>query len=303
MDPTGMHTGTFERIYDPSDRPERPSRSGQESTWYFNDHTFVQDHKTGSWHLYGITHPEPASPLDETRFGHATAETLTQRRWDHRPAALTATGTETGPSEGGEHHIWAPDVTFHDGTYYMFYAGGVVDEPRPHERYKLQLATSTDLSTWQRHPQNPLFEDGYDARDPCLIRYDGRWVLFYTATVPRSGGSHVVAYRTSTDLVHWGDKRIAFGHPATGTTGGPTESPTVIEHGDHWYLFVCCDPEYTSTRVYRSDTPLAFEYENDVGAIETHAAEVVHDDGTWYISGAGWEQGGVFLASLSFPTT
>ena len=294
-----MIAGKFEQIYDPNVQEKLLVDKASEEQWYYNDHAFVRERETGTWHLFGITHPEPASPLDETRFGHATAETLTQQPWDVQPFALTATRESTAPGEGGEHHIWAPHVLFHEGLYYMFYAGGVVDEPHPHERYKIQVATSENLYDWERSPQNPLFEDGYDARDPHMIRYDDRWVMYYTATTSRSGGNHVVAYRTSDDLIEWGDKRIAFEHPSTGTIAGPTESPCVVRDGEYWYLFVCCEPDYTSTQVYRSTDPFDFEYTTDnVGCIEAHAAEVVRDDDQWYVSGAGWEQGGVYLSPL-----
>ena len=46
----------------------------------------------------------------------------------------------------------------------------------------INLATSTDLWTWTRHPDGPLFHDGYDARDPFVIRIGEQWVMYYTAT-------------------------------------------------------------------------------------------------------------------------
>ena len=297
--------GDFERIYDPSVQGDEPLKLGPDGPWYFNDHTFVRgrahaDDEEDTWHLYGITHPEPADPLDEKNFGHATAETLLQKPWNEQPFAMTATGENTGPKEEGEHHIWAPHVIFHGGTYYMFYTGGVVDAPDPHQRYKIQLATSEDLFDWTRHPSNPLFEDGFDARDPMVTRIRDQWVMYYTATSTPAGGHHVVAYRTSDDLVNWSEREIAFRHPDTGTFAGPTESPTVVRHGKFWYLFVCCDGDYTCTKVYRSRDPFRFDFENNVGEIDAHAAEVVKADGNWYISSAGWGQGGVYLAPLNF---
>ena len=57
--------GKFIKVYDPS--------VGETGPWYYNDHTLVQDRVTGTWHVYAITHAEPANPLDEKSFGHATA--------------------------------------------------------------------------------------------------------------------------------------------------------------------------------------------------------------------------------------
>jgi len=279
--------GEFERIYDPS--------VGESGPWYFNDHTFVRGQE-GTWNLFGITHPEPAAPLDEKQFGHATAQTLLQSPWAKQPPALRA------DPDAGETHIWAPHVIFHDGLYYMFYAGGTSD----FTAYKMKLATSADLKTWTRRP-GALFEDGWEARDPMVLRVGDRWAMYYTATTERTGGNHIVAYRTSDDLVNWSERGIAFRSPRTGTAGGPTESPFVVKRGDAYYLFVCCGDgedygaEYRITNVYRSGDPLRFEPEDGAGSIDAHASEVVEDaDGQWYVSSAGWGQGGVELAPLDF---
>src|SRR5579859_6885960 len=72
--PTGMdkaqarfRVGRFHKIYDPS--------KGEKQKWYINDHTFIRA-ADGQWHLFGITHPEPANPLEEKFFAHATAPDL-----------------------------------------------------------------------------------------------------------------------------------------------------------------------------------------------------------------------------------
>ena len=275
--------GPFTHIYDPS--------VGEPQPWYVNDHTFVRDVATGTWHLYGITHTEPADPLHESQFAHATAPSL-QGPWTKQPPALQA------DPAFGEHYIWAPYVVHHDGTYYMFYAGG---NEQDFTSYRIQLATSTDLVHWTRSPADPLFRDGWEARDPMVVREGDRWVMYYTATSSPTGGNHIVAYRTSDDLLHWGERHVALLHPNTGTAGGPTESPFVVHRGHWWYLFTCCGSDggdYKATNVFRSRDPLHFEVDDQVGTIPAHAAEVIHDHGRWYVSGAGWGQGGVYLARL-----
>ncbi|WP_394838338.1 family 43 glycosylhydrolase [Pendulispora rubella] len=269
----------FFRIYDPS--------AGESEPWYINDHAFIRG-PDGTWHLFGITHTEPAAPLDEKSFAHATSPSLADGPWQKQPPALVA-----DPAYG-ETLLWAPYILLHEGTYYMFYCAGSED----HARYRIRLATSTDLWTWTRAPE-PLFEDGFDARDPMVIRVGDRWVMYYTATLEPSGGAHVVAYRTSKDLHHFGERRIAFRDPSSGTFGGPTESPFVVARDGGYYLFIGPRDAYSSTAVYFSDDPFHFEPSQRVGAIASHAAEVVQDaDGTWYASAAGWGQGGVYLARL-----
>ncbi len=280
--PQTVSAGAFFRVYDPS--------VGETQQWYYNDHTMVRDVVTGTWHVYAITHAEPANPLDEKVFGHATAPSPTGP-WTKRPFALTA-----NPALG-ESHIWAPHVIHDNGRYYMFYAAGTPD----HAAYRMHLATSTDLTTWTRSPANPLFTDGFDARDPMITRIGGTWVMYYTANSTPTGGNHQVAYRTSGDLVNWSAKQVAFSHPASGTFGGPTESPFVVYRGGWWYLFVCCDPGYKDTRVYRSRDPLRFSVSDLAGRIDAHAAEVVTEpNGATWVTGAGWGQGGLHLAPLRF---
>ncbi|MBL1078487.1 glycosyl hydrolase family 32 [Nocardia sp. 2] len=276
-----VRAGRFTPIYDPS--------AARGETWYINDHTLIRDAR-GRWHLFGITHREPADPFGEIEFAHATAEEL-HGPWRTHPSALTA-----DPGYG-DTHLWAPYVMSCAGTYFMFYAGGGVDRTSA----AINLATSPDLFEWTRHPDGPLFRDGYDARDPMVLRIGDSWVMYYCATSTARGGNHVVAYRTSTDLLHWGERRIAYTDPTSGTEAGNTESPHVLRHAGNWYLFIGPRPDYVGTEVFRSDDPFHFRPRDLVGRIAAHAAEVVADGGRFWVTGAGWGQGGVHLAPLWFP--
>jgi len=276
-----VSAGKFEKIYDPS--------VGEKERWYINDHCFVPG-ADGVWHLFGITHAETANPLDEKNFAHATAKRFTQKPWHKQPFALSAEWTEWK-----EVHLWAPHVIRHNATYFMFYCAGDKD----HTKYKIHLATSSDSKTWKRHPKNPVVVDGFDARDPFVLRVGGKWVMYYTATSAPSGGNHVVAYRTSDDLVTWGERKTAFRDPSMGTYGGPTESPFVVRRGDTYYLFTGPRGGYRGTDVFRSKHPFHWRVEDKVAHIDSHAAEVIRDvDGRWYVSHCGWGQGGVYLAPL-----
>ncbi|WP_372411025.1 glycosyl hydrolase family 32 [Streptomyces luteireticuli] len=270
----------FVQIYDPS--------VGEPGPWYLNDHTFVQDDQ-GTWHLFGITHAEPSNDKDETTFAHATAPSL-NGPWTKRPPALYA-----DPARG-ETHLWAPHVIRAGSTYYMFYAGGGSDPANA----AISLATSTDLYTWTRYPGGPLFRDGYEARDPMVTRVGDQWVMYYTATAGPGGGNHVVAYRTSTDLVHWSNRSVAFTDPESGRGGGGTESPFVVFAGGTWHLFLGPRGGYVGTDVFCSPDPFRFSADQLCGHVFSHAAEVIDTGGRWWISHAGWGQRGVWLAGLDF---
>lgn len=277
-----VSSGAFVKIYDPS--------VGESQPWYVNDHCFIKG-KDGLWHLFGITHQEPARPMEETNFAHATAHKLLQQPWHKEPFALTVAPQEPWH----EVHLWAPCVIANSNLYYMFYCAGA----RDHAKYEIHLATSSNLKTWTRSPKNPMLEDGYDARDPFVLRISNKWVMYYTATSKPEGGNHVVAYATSDDLLNWSKRGVAFTDPTIGTFGGPTESPFVVKRGGAYYLFIGPRGGYDGTDVFRSHNPFSWSITNKVGHIVAHAAEVIHDDdGKWYVSRAGWGRGGVYLAPL-----
>ena len=85
-----MSAGEFVPIYDPS--------VGEDEPWYINDHTFVRG-PDGTWHMFGITHAEPADPLDERHFAHATAPAL-RVRGPSSPSPSTPTRGTARPTCG-----------------------------------------------------------------------------------------------------------------------------------------------------------------------------------------------------------
>jgi predicted GH43/DUF377 family glycosyl hydrolase len=275
--------GEFKKIYDPS--------VGMPEKWYINDHCFVQD-DDGTWHMFGITHQEPAAPKDEKFFAHATSRELLNPQWEKHEHVLHANF-----DRWQETHVWAPHVIKHDDHYYMYYCGGGTDDAN----YKIHLATSPDLWDWTRHESNPMVIDGYHARDPMVLRHEDQWIMYYTANSEPAGGNHVVAAVTSQDLVHWKNKRVVFVHPKRGTYGGPTESPFVVRRNGSFYLFVCTNEPYNDSAVYESDNPWNWSFEGQVGQAPSHASEVIQTpSGEWFLSRAGWGEGGLYLAPLEW---
>lgn len=276
-----FEVGPFTRIYDPS--------VGEAERWYINDHCFVQG-ADGRWHMFGITHAEPMAPLDERFLAHATAPDVLGP-WSKQPHVMHA------DLAAGETHVWAPHVIRDGDRYGMFYCAG----GEAHARYRIHAATSTDLLGWTRVTANPLVIDGFDARDPMVVRIGGEWVLYYTATSAPEGGHHVVKAVTSQDFAHWGPAREVFRSATVGTYGGPTESPFVIRRGEAWLLFVCTNRGYSETAVYRSASPFEWREADLIGAFPAHAAEVIPiERDRWLVSRAGWGQGGLHLAELSW---
>jgi predicted GH43/DUF377 family glycosyl hydrolase len=278
---TKLHCGKFKKIYDQS--------INEIGKWYINDHCFIKDNKN-QWHLFGITHKEPAKPLDELHFAHATAKNFTQKKWDKQKFALST----HKKAPWFETHLWAPHIIENNGIYFMYYCAG----GKNHYEYKIHLATSKDMKSWTRHQNNPMIIDGYDARDPYILKLKDKWIMYYTANRPAKKGNHVVMSVESKDLINWGNKKIVFTHPRVGTYGGPTESPCVIQKDGKFYLFVCTNNPYDDTAVYESDSPFNWNIQNKVGKFPAHCAEVIKVKDKWYISRAGWGRGGVYIAEL-----
>ena len=193
-----------------------------------------------------------------------------------------------------EYLLWAPHVIKHDGTYYMYVCVGDKDS----HNYPIHLLMSEDLKTWTRSPDNPMVVDGFDGRDPMVLRVGDEWVMYYTATSVPEGGNRTVNCVTSKDLVNWSNQQTVFTHPQVGTFGGPTESPFVVRRGENFYLFIC-DNDWIN--VFVSHDPFQWDNGNQVGRIHAHACEVVRDtDGKWYITHAGWMSGPVEIAPLQW---
>ncbi|OEJ34698.1 family 43 glycosylhydrolase [Streptomyces subrutilus] len=281
--PRRVGAGPFAYVYDPS------TSAGPR---YLNDHTLVK--ARGRWHLFAIvgrSAPRGESPDSgaETTFAHASAPS------PHGPWTTHADALTVDPSYFGEEHLWAPHVVEADGRFWMFYAGGGENGAA------ISLATSTDLFTWTREPDGPLFR-GLAARDPMVLRAGGEWVMYYTE-LSGPGGRHVVAFRRSADLLHWSEPGVAFTDASTDATVSVTESPYVVERDGWYYLFIGPRGGYEGTDVLASRDPFHFELAGYAGHVPGHAVEVVADGEAWYASAAGWFRNGLYVAPLDWRDT
>ena len=202
----------------------------------------------------------------------------------------------------------------HDGRYWMYYCAGG-DAP---EAYRIHLATSDDCWPWERHPANPMVVDGYEARDPMVLRVGDRWVMYYTANLEPDGGRHIVAAASPTTSctgrAATSSTRTRCPAPAPvppsrrswspATTGSSSSSArtTAGSCGSCRRRGAGPDPAaYRRTRVLASPDPLRFRAEDQVATIASHAAEVIHDEqDRWWVSHCGWGEGGAHLAPLTW---
>lgn len=275
--------GPRRHIYTPPSAPKQPR-------FALNDHCFVQA-ADKQWHMFGIVFTEPGTPsIDGRSFAHATAPSLLGP-WQPVKATLQI------DERAGETRLWAPHVVAHGNRWWMYYHAGGRDQ----RRSLLHAATSRDLSTWQRAKKNPMVVDGFQARDPFLLKGADGWRMYYTATFPSAGGHHTVVVRKSKDLINWSEPHHAYRDARTGTDYGPTESPFVVVRGRYAYLFVgsSVSGEYDRTRVFRSRDLDNWVPTDLVTTLRVHGAEVAQDgQGRWFASHAGNNRGGLWLARM-----
>ncbi len=174
-------------------------------------------------------------------------------------------------------HIWAPDISYHNGQYYLFYSVSAFGK----NTSCIGLATNKTL-----HPDDPAFKwmdhgavicstpgkDNWNAIDPNLIfDEEGRPFLFYGSfwdglQMVRLNNELTAPYLTEEPITIASRKltRSPENPPAIDSNpveagGNAIEAPFVVKRGDFYYLFAsidyCCKGvESTYKMIYgRSD--------------------------------------------------
>ena len=263
-----VSAGDFSRVYDPS--------AGDEP-WYINDHTFFRDH-TGTWHLIGITHAEPADP--STR---STSPTPPRRRCTGRGPSSPSRFRRTRRRRNAP--LGAARRSNTTARYWMFYCAaatsthGVPDPPRDVRRLR-------DVDP----PGRPAVRRRIRGPRPDRPRVGDQWVMYYTANSDAGRRQpHVM-------LPH---ERRTWCTGATGRSSSPTlrsapgaaaPSPVRRQSGRRVVPVhrPTSAPEYSGPTCIRSGDPFDFEGAELVGHIASHAAEVVVDGDDWFVTAAGW---------------
>jgi arabinan endo-1,5-alpha-L-arabinosidase len=174
--------------------------------------------------------------------------------WSNAGSAFPSGMPWVSTFTGGSSTIWAPDLTYQDGTYYMYYAASTFGS----QNSGIFLATSTTGASGSWVDRGLVISSSssvnYNAIDPNLVIADGQWYLSF--------GSF------------WtGIKQIDI-DPATGLRSGTAirgiaqrsgstaiEAPFVFHHGDFYYLWVsfdtCCQGASSTYRIMvgRSASP------------------------------------------------
>ncbi|NLF38060.1 hypothetical protein GX586_01355 [bacterium] len=234
------------------------------------DHHIVQD-INGGWHLWGCvratavgrilhhwrTNDFLASPWEQT------GEIIRVNRAAGESAGNT---TAIDINSAREECIQSPFFVRHGSLYHMFYGGGAApggsEQDGLGRRSQICLMTSPDGLAWTRHKgpggRSSLFEGPGPARDPCVVPFEGGWLLYYAGTREDASGSPVFWVRTSTDLLTWSAPRVVHEDLGISAQRWGTECPFVTFRDGWFYLFRTVNYYAARTYVFRSGDPFDF---------------------------------------------
>lgn len=138
--------------------------------------------------------------------------------------------------------LWAPDVSYRDGVYYLYYAGSGFGS----NHSVIGLATNRTLDPasadyrWQDQglilESNPSGQkDDWNAIDPSLaLDASGQpWLVFGSFW----SGIKLRRVDAATGKLAASDTKLY----ALASHGGGIEAPSIVEHGGYYYLFVSYD--------------------------------------------------------------
>lgn len=156
----------------------------------------------------------------------------------------------TLPFTGGSRTLWAPDISFHNGQYYLYYAASTFGS----QRSAIFLATSPTGASGSWTDRGLVIESSsavnYNAIDPNLIvDAQGQWWLTFGSFWT---GIKMIRLDPATGKRSTSDTAV---RPLAQrfTASGSVEAPFVFRHNGMYYLFVsfdfCCQGAQSTYRV------------------------------------------------------
>lgn len=160
--------------------------------------------------------------------------------WSNAGAVFPNGAPWTTPYTGGELNLWAPDISYRNGQYYLYYSASSFGTSVS----AIFLATSATGASGSWTDQGLVIESNgnsnYNCIDPNLIvDADGSWWMSFGSFW---SGIKLVALNPSTGKL--ADSTI-IDIAARPDAGGELEAPFIHRQGDYYYLWVsfdrCCN--------------------------------------------------------------
>ena len=211
------------------------------------------------------------------------------------PAAMPAWVVAKVPGIVG---LWAPDVSYFNGLYHVYYAGSTLDS----QRSVIGLATNTTLDpadpAYHWTDQGEVLEsnpgDDFNAIDPNLfidtdgslwLTYGSYWTGIKQHQIDPSTGKLLLA----------NPKRYSLA-TRPGVPIDPIEGASLVHHNGYYYLFVsvdyCCNQDVATDNykevVGRSTSPHGpFIDENGTSMMNGGGTVLLESDANWSGTGGG----------------
>lgn len=147
---------------------------------------------------------------------------------------------------GGSRNLWAPDLSYRNGQYHLYYSASTFGS----NRSAIFLATSPSGNSGTWTDRGLVIEtrttDNFNAIDPDLVVDDqGRWWLSFGSFW---SGIKMIALNPAT-----GKRSDSTIRAIAGRGGGAIEAPNIVKRGNYYYLFVsfdrCCQGAASTYRV------------------------------------------------------
>jgi predicted GH43/DUF377 family glycosyl hydrolase len=183
--------------------------------------------------------------VDRPQVGLAWSDDMI--RWEKDPRSPIF-GPSNEPGSSDSHGTPGPYIWYENGLYYLFYFG-TTDAGYEKGIKTLNLATSTDLINWKRHPKNPIIKpEGQGWRSeaiwhPHIVKRANRYYLFFNASGVHEGHrEEFIGYAVSTNLIDWTVEDlhsplvVGSRKPGTWDASGRAGDPSLYRVGDRWYM-------------------------------------------------------------------
>jgi arabinan endo-1,5-alpha-L-arabinosidase len=135
---------------------------------------------------------------------------------------------------GNSRNLWAPDLSYHNGQFYMYYAASTFGSN--HSAIFLATSPNGDPGSWTNRGLVIASQssDNFNAIDPNLVvDAQGKWWLDFGSFW---SGIKMIALDPSTGL-----RADSTLRSVAGRNGGPIEAPYIFQHGGYYYLYVSFD--------------------------------------------------------------
>jgi arabinan endo-1,5-alpha-L-arabinosidase len=233
-------------------------------------------------------------------------------KWTACGAVFQQMPAWAGSAVPGALCLWAPDVSFFNGLYHVYYAVSTAGS----QRSVIGLVTNTTLdphdSAYKWVDRGPVLTskagDDFNAIDPnILVDTDGSvWLTYgsYWSGIKQREIDPATGALSSSDTMRY-DLAARPGTPLN-----PIEGPSLIQHGGYYYLFVsvdfCCNASVATDNykeaVGRSTSPHGpFADMQGTAMMAGGGTVVIEGNGSWNAPGGGtaWidpDSGDSFLA-------